>query len=112
MRIGVPRFEPIVRRLGKQCRSFCSQHLESKKVPVTILTGYLGAGKTTLLNRILAENHGKRIAVIQNEFGAIAIDDQLVVAHEQLDGEEIFHTTNGCLRTSSPCRRSPSTGSS
>ena len=49
-----------------------------KKVPVTILTGFLGSGKTTLLNRILKENHGKKIAVIENEFGAVGIDDQLV----------------------------------
>lgn len=46
-----------------------------KKVPVTILTGFLGSGKTTLLNRILKENHGKKIAVIENEFGAVGIDN-------------------------------------
>ena len=49
-----------------------------KKVPVTILTGFLGSGKTTLLNRILKENHGMKIAVIENEFGAVGIDDKLV----------------------------------
>lgn len=49
-----------------------------KKVPITILTGFLGSGKTTLLNRILKENHGKKIAVIENEFGAVGIDDKLV----------------------------------
>ena len=49
-----------------------------KKIPVTILTGFLGSRKTTLLNRILSENHGKRIAVIENEFGAVGIDDKLV----------------------------------
>ena len=48
---------------------------ESEKVPVTVLTGFLGSGKTTLLNYILSENHGKRIAVIENEFGEIGIDD-------------------------------------
>lgn len=47
-------------------------------MPVTILTGFLGSGKTTLLNRILKENHGKKIAVIENEFGAVGVDDQLV----------------------------------
>ena len=47
-------------------------------IPVTVLTGYLGAGKTTLLNRILTENHGKRYAVIVNEFGELGIDNDLV----------------------------------
>ena len=51
----------------------------SAKVPVTVLTGFLGSGKTTLLNRILTENHGKRIAVIENEFGEIGIDNDLIV---------------------------------
>lgn len=63
------------------------------KVPVTVLTGFLGSGKTTLLNRILAENHGKRIAIIENEFGEIGIDDALVVKSD----EEIFEMNNGCI---------------
>lgn len=63
------------------------------KTPVTILTGFLGAGKTTLLNRILTEQHGQRIAVIENEFGEIGIDHELVV---QTD-EEIFEMNNGCI---------------
>ena len=63
------------------------------KIPVTILTGFLGAGKTTLLNRILSENHGKRIAVIENEFGEIGIDHQLVLNSD----EEIFEMNNGCI---------------
>lgn len=62
-------------------------------IPVTVLTGFLGSGKTTLLNRILTENHGKRIAVIENEFGEIGIDNDLVVNAE----EEIFEMNNGCI---------------
>jgi len=63
------------------------------RIPVTILTGFLGSGKTTLLNRILTEKHGQRIAVIENEFGEIGIDDALVI---QAD-EEIFEMNNGCI---------------
>ena len=63
------------------------------RVPVTILTGFLGSGKTTLLNRILSENHGKRIAVIENEFGEVGIDNDLVVSAD----EEIFEMNNGCI---------------
>ena len=62
-------------------------------IPVTILTGYLGAGKTTLLNRILSEDHGRRYAVIVNEFGEIGIDADLVVGAE----EEVFEMNNGCV---------------
>lgn len=64
-----------------------------QKVPVTVLTGYLGAGKTTLLNRILTEEHDKRVAVIVNEFGEIGIDNQLVVDAD----EEILEMNNGCI---------------
>lgn len=63
------------------------------RTPVTVLTGFLGAGKTTLLNRILTEHHGKRIAVIENEFGEIGIDHELVVQTE----EEVFEMNNGCI---------------
>jgi G3E family GTPase len=63
------------------------------KVPVTVLTGYLGAGKTTLLNRILSEPHGRKYAVIVNEFGEIGIDNDLVVGAD----EEIFEMNNGCV---------------
>jgi len=62
-------------------------------IPVTVITGFLGAGKTTLLNRILTGNHGKRIAVIENEFGEIGIDHQLVIQSD----EEIFELNNGCI---------------
>jgi G3E family GTPase len=65
----------------------------SMQTPVTVLTGYLGSGKTTLLNRILTEAHGKRYAVIVNEFGEIGIDNDLVVNAD----EEIFEMNNGCI---------------
>ncbi|MBM4015716.1 MAG: GTP-binding protein [Planctomycetes bacterium] len=64
-----------------------------KRIPVTILTGFLGSGKTTLLNRILSEQHGKRIAVIENEFGEIGIDQALIINAD----EEIFEMSNGCI---------------
>jgi G3E family GTPase len=69
------------------------EHDMPEKIPVTVLTGYLGAGKTTLLNRILTEQHGKRYAVIVNEFGEIGIDNELVVGAD----EEVFEMNNGCI---------------
>jgi G3E family GTPase len=63
------------------------------RIPVTVLTGFLGSGKTTLLNRILTESHGQRIAVIENEFGEIGVDQELVIDAE----EEIFEMNNGCI---------------
>src|SRR5580700_3589010 len=69
------------------------QDKAQEKVPVTVLTGYLGAGKTTLLNRILSEPHGKKYAVIVNEFGEIGIDNDLVVGAD----EEVFEMNNGCI---------------
>src|ERR1700735_401684 len=66
---------------------------EASQIPVTVLTGFLGAGKTTLLNRILTEEHGKRIAVIENEFGEVGVDQELVIGAE----EEIFEMNNGCI---------------
>ena len=63
------------------------------QIPVTVLTGYLGAGKTTLLNRILSESHGRRYAVIVNEFGEIGIDNDLIVESD----EEIYEMNNGCV---------------
>ena len=64
-----------------------------QKVPVTILTGYLGSGKTTLLNKILSEEHGKKIAVIENEYGEVGIDQGLVIDAD----EEVFEMSNGCI---------------
>ena len=64
-----------------------------EKIPVTVLTGYLGAGKTTLLNRILSENHGRKFAVVINEFGELGVDNDLVVDAD----EEVFEMNNGCI---------------
>lgn len=65
-------------------------------MPVTILTGFLGSGKTTLLNRILKEQHGKKIAVIENEFGAVGVDDKLVMEQKHQE-EAIIEVMNGCI---------------
>ncbi|MBI1942160.1 MAG: GTP-binding protein [Betaproteobacteria bacterium] len=62
-------------------------------VPVTILTGFLGAGKTTLLNRILKEDHGKRLAVIENEFGEVGVDNEII----ETGDEQIVEMNNGCI---------------
>jgi G3E family GTPase len=67
--------------------------MTDQKVPVTVITGFLGSGKTTLLNHILTAEHGRRIAVIENEFGEVGIDDALVLEAE----EEIFEMNNGCI---------------
>ena len=66
----------------------------SRKIPVTILTGFLGAGKTTLLNRILHERHGERIAIIENEFGEAGVDNDILIVG---DGEQIIEMNNGCI---------------
>jgi len=67
--------------------------VNEKPIPVTVLTGFLGSGKTTLLNRILSEQHGRKIAVIENEFGEVGIDNQLVIQSD----EELFEMNNGCI---------------
>ncbi|GMF47523.1 unnamed protein product [Phytophthora fragariaefolia] len=85
--------------------------LAPSKLPVTILTGFLGSGKTTLLNHLLTENHGKKFAIIENEFGEVGVDDQLirqVTSPEDIGGgdsrsrkfnmgEEVLTMNNGCI---------------
>ena len=71
-----------------------SAAVTDKRIPVTVVTGFLGSGKTTLINRILAEQHGRKIAVIVNEFGEVSIDGQLIVQNDQ---EELVEFNNGCL---------------
>merc|ERR1712205_191120 len=68
-----------------------------EKVPVSVLTGFLGSGKTTLLNHILEANHGKKIAVIENEFGEIGIDDSLVRGGSAMAEENLVEMNNGCI---------------
>ena len=65
-----------------------------QRIPVTVVTGFLGSGKTTLVNRILAEQHGRKVAVIVNEFGEISVDGQLILRDEQ---EDLVEFNNGCL---------------
>jgi len=67
--------------------------MENNPIPVTVLTGFLGSGKTTLLNRILTEQHGRKLAVIENEFGEVGVDNQLVIQGD----EELFEMNNGCI---------------
>ncbi|XP_010439776.1 PREDICTED: uncharacterized protein LOC104723157 [Camelina sativa] len=69
---------------------------QDTRIPATVITGFLGSGKTTLLNHILTSNHGKRIAVIENEFGEVDIDGSLVASHSS-SSDDIIMVNNGCL---------------
>ena len=75
-----------------------SDPADDLKCPVTVLTGFLGAGKTTLLNYILTQPHGKKLAVIENEFGEVGIDDALLAKNTKMQAdEEIIEMMNGCI---------------
>ncbi|KAG1654998.1 hypothetical protein FOA52_008407 [Chlamydomonas sp. UWO 241] len=92
--------QPLTRRVAASAAaSPASEAVVDDRIPVTVITGFLGSGKTTLLNNILTKNHGKRIAVIENEFGEIDIDSELVVKQEVLQGttDTITQLSNGCL---------------
>src|SRR3977135_918011 len=80
-----------------------SEQAPIEKLPVPVLTGYLGAGKTTLLNRILSEPHGKKYAVIVNEFGEIGIDNDLIVGADE-EWFEIEHGSLCCTVRADPIR--------
>src|ERR1051325_10467022 len=81
-------------QIPRQAHPAMPQAAEKDLIPVTILTGFLGAGKTTLLRRILTEQHGEKIAVIENEFGETGIDNEILVKDED---EQIVEMNNGCL---------------
>lgn len=79
------------------CATDCPRMAQGK-VPLTVLTGFLGSGKTTLFNHILTAAHGKKIAVIQNEFGDVSIDDKLMAKNTKLQSdEELVEVLNGCI---------------
>jgi G3E family GTPase len=84
---------PIRTEVRPTMTEAATQAKTEARVPVTVLTGFLGSGKTTLLNRILTEQHGMRIAVIENEFGEVGVDDALVLDSR----EEVFEMNNGCI---------------
>jgi G3E family GTPase len=92
-----PDNEEIKAKLAKIDKADVLAKGSDDKVPVSILTGFLGSGKTTLLNHILEANHGKRIAVIENEFGEVGIDDALVKGGSMASEENIVEMNNGCI---------------
>mmetsp|Transcript_66250 Transcript_66250/g.132928 ORF Transcript_66250/g.132928 Transcript_66250/m.132928 type:complete len:456 (-) Transcript_66250:149-1516(-) len=94
-RLGADTTEVVEKKA--KAEEATKQAKKSDKVPVTVITGFLGSGKTTLLNRILKEHHGKRIAVIENEFGEVGIDDELLEAGPMTTAENIVEMNNGCI---------------
>merc|ERR1712032_1130421 len=95
--MGRPADEEPKKKLAKLTSPSSLGGEGSSKVPCTILTGFLGSGKTTLLNHILQAHHGKRIAVIENEFGEVGIDDGLVQGGSMAEEENIVEMNNGCI---------------
>merc|ERR1711968_47138 len=84
--------------MGRRAQHRRTMAAAGDKVPVTILTGFLGSGKTTLLNHILTQQHGKKIAVTENEFGDVGIDDALLKENvKENTGEEVVEMMNGCI---------------
>jgi len=91
------KFAKIAEGLESSAKKAKTGSDKNDKIPCSVLTGFLGSGKTTLLNHILRANHGKRIAVIENEFGEVGIDDALVKGGSMADEENIVEMNNGCI---------------